>query len=83
MQKANNATLGYCENNMWINNGKTKHRISSRSKIRKNHAITAYGHAIERVETFCYLGLIFRYNNIFQARMKHNIDKAKKAPFNI
>ena len=54
MQNANNATLGYCEeNNMCMNNtGKTKYVILSRGKIRKHHAITAHGQAIERVDTF-------------------------------
>ena len=82
MQNAINATLSYCENNMRINNDKTKYMIFSRSKFRKHHAITAYGRTIERVKTFCDLGIVFRYNNIFQAAMKH-IDKATKALFKI
>ena len=31
MQNAIDATLSYCENKMWINNGRTKHMIFSRS----------------------------------------------------
>ena len=61
----------------------TKYMIFSRGKVRKHHAITAHGQAIERVDTFCYLGIVFRYNTTFQAAMKHNIDKAKKALFKI
>ena len=80
MQNAINATLSYCEvNNMCINTGKTKYMIFSRGKFRKHQAITAHDQAIERVDTFCYLGIVFRYNNTFQAAMKHNIDTAKKA----
>ena len=84
MQNAINATLSYCEvNNMCMNTGKTKCMIFSRGKVRKHHAITAHGQAIERVDTFCYLGIVFRYNNTFQAAMKYNNDKAKKALFKI
>ena len=84
VQNAINSTLSYCEvNNMCINTGKTKYMIFSRGKVRKHHAITAHGQAIERVVTFCYLGIVFRYNNTFQAPMKHNINKAKKALFKI
>ena len=68
---------------MCINTGKINYMIFSRGKVRKHHAITAHGQAIERVDTFCYLGIVFRYNNTFQAAMKHNIDKAKKTLFKI
>ena len=39
--------------------------------------------AIERVDTFCYLGVVFKYNNTFQAAIKNNVDKAKKALFKL
>ena len=55
--------------------------IFSRGKVRKTVPILAEGKALERVDTFCYLGIVFRYNNTFQAAMKYNIDKAKKALF--
>ena len=44
---------------------------------------TAYGQTIERVDTFCYLEIVFRYNNTFEAAMKQNTGKAKKALFKI
>ena len=62
MQNDFNATLGCCENNMCIKTGKTKYIVLSRAKIRKYDAITAYGQTIERVDTFCYLAIVFRYN---------------------
>ena len=37
--------------------------------------------AIERVDTFCYLGVVFKYNNTFQAAIKNNVDEAKKTIF--
>ena len=55
--------------------------IFSRGKVRKTVPILAEGKELERVDTFCYLGIVFRYNNTFQAAMKYNIDKAKKALF--
>ena len=49
--------------------------VCSRGKIRKKIKIST---AIERVDTFCYLGVVFRYNNTFQAAIRNNVDKAKK-----
>ena len=68
MQGAINATLGYCENNICIKIGKTEYMTFPRGKVQKCHAITAYGQTIERLNTFCYLGIVFRYNNTFQAQ---------------
>ena len=84
MQRAVEATLQYCkENRMCINIDKTKYMVFSRCKVRKTVPILAEGKALERVDTFCYLGIVFRFNNTFQAAMKYNIDKAKKALFKI
>ena len=52
--------------------------IFSGDKVRKIVPILADGKALERVDTFCHLGIVFRFNNTFQAAMKYNIDKAKK-----
>ena len=41
------------------------------------------GHVIERVDSFCYLGVVFKYNNTFQLAIKNNVAKAKKALFKI
>ena len=51
--------------------------------MRKIDDITIYDTPIERVDSFCYLGIVFRYNNTFQNAIKHNIDKARKAVFKI
>ena len=80
MQRAVDATLQYCkQNRININIDKTKYMIFSRGKVRKTVPILTEGKALERVGTFCYLGIVFRYNNTFQAAMKYNIDKAKKS----
>ena len=38
---------------------------------------------LERVDSFCYLEVIFKYNNTFQLTIKNKIDKAKKALFKL
>ena len=45
---------------MCINTGETKYMIFSRGKNRKYEATAAYGQTIERVDTSCYLGIVFR-----------------------
>ena len=41
------------------------------------------GNQIDRVNTFCYLGTIFKNNNSCQSSMKNNVDEAKKALFKL
>ena len=84
MQRALDATHQYCvRNNMTINASKTKFMICSRGKTRKTPTFVVNGIEIERVDTFCYLGIIFKYNNTFQSSIKNNVDKAKKALFKL
>ena len=84
MQQALDATLKYCiQNKMTINVSKTKYMICSRGKIRKQSTLYINRTAIERVDTFCHLGVVVKYNNTFQAAMKNNVDKAKKALFKL
>ena len=84
MQRALDATLKYCiQNKMTINVSKTKYMICSRGKIRKQSTLYINRTAIERVDTFCYLGVVLKYNNTFQAAMKNHVDKAKKALFKL
>ena len=68
---------------MTINVSKTKYMICSRGKIRKQSTLYFNRTAIERVHTFCYLGDMLKYNKTFQAAMKNNVDKAKKALFKL
>ena len=84
MQRALDATLKYCiQNKMTINVSKTKYMICSRGKIRKQSTLYINRTAIERFDTFCYLGVVLKYNNTFQAALKNNVDKAKKALFKL
>ena len=60
---------------------KTKLLICSRGEIRKQSTFYINRTAIQRVDTFCYLGVMLKYNNTLQAAMKNNVDKAKKVLF--
>ncbi len=53
--------------------------FSKRRTATKQYKI--YGLPVEKVDEFCYLGVIFRYNGSFLASIKHNVSKAKKALF--
>ena len=68
---------------MTINVSETKYIICSRCKIGKQSTLYINRTAIERVDTFCYLGVMLKENNTFQAAMKNNVDKAKKALFKL
>ena len=61
---------------MCINTGKTKYMMFSRGQMRKRHSITARRQTIERVDTFCCLGIVFRQKTSQEAT-KHNIDQVK------
>ena len=79
MQRALDATLKCCiQNKMTINVSKTKYMICSRGKIRKKSFIYINKTAIERVDTFCYLGVMLKYNNTFQAAIKIMSIKLKR-----
>ena len=82
MQKTLDVVSDYCRSsNLKINCGKTKYMIFSRGKVRKAQSMYINGHVIERVDNFCYLGVVFKYNNTFQIAIKNNVTKAKKALF--
>ena len=84
LQRALDATLKYCiQNKMTIKVSKNNNMICSRGKIRKQSNLYINRTAIERVDAFCYLGVVLKYNNTFQAAMKNNVDKAKKALFKL
>ena len=57
--------------------------ICSRGIIRKQSTIYINRTAIERVDNFCFLGVMLKYNNTFQAAMKNNVGRAKKALFKL
>ena len=83
MQNAVNSTMKFCtENNLQIYVSKTK-MIFLQGKIRKFKPIFYGDKIIECVDTFFYLGVVFKYNNSFLNAIKHNVDKARKAVFTL
>jgi hypothetical protein len=84
LQAALDATETYCKQwELRVNTKKTKVIIFSKGKVRKVRNFSINGTLIERVPEFCYLGTIFRYNGTFQATIKYNVDKARKALFSL
>ena len=84
IRKASSAAYQYCRNfNIRINCSKTNNMIFSRGKVRKSTVMFINNSPIERVDSFCYLGVVFKYNNTFQLTIKNNVDKAKKALFKL
>ena len=84
MQLMINATADYCKKfDMIINVGKTNYMIFSKGKIRKLSTLFINQTKLEKVNSFCYLGIIFKYNNTFELSIQHNIDKARKALFKL
>ena len=71
MQRALDATMKYCiQNKMTKNVSKTKYMICSRGKIRKQSNLYINRTAIEGVDTFCYLGVMLKYNNVSSCNEK-------------
>ena len=82
MQLMINATADYCKKfDVNIKVDKTKYMIFSKDKIKKLSTLYLNQTKVERVDSFCYLGIIFKYNNTFQLSIQHNIDKSRKALF--
>ena len=57
--------------------------ICSGGKIRKQSTLYINTTAFQRADKFCYLRVMLKYNNTFQAAMKNSVDKAKKALFKL
>ena len=84
MQKAINNTFEYCTaNDLKINVSKTKFIVFPRGKVKTVKTLYLDNTPIERADTFTYLGVMLKYNNTFQADIKHNVEKARKALFKL
>ena len=55
----------------------------SRGKVRKFKPNFYGDKIIGCVDTFCSLGVVFKYNNSFLNAIRHNVDKARKAVFKL
>ncbi|MCG8429684.1 MAG: hypothetical protein MJA29_00695, partial [Candidatus Omnitrophica bacterium] len=84
LQKNLDALSEYCDKwKLKINTDKTKILIFTRKKKRIDRNFLLNGRALEKVEEYNYLGVIFSKNgNFFKAR-KHLSDQATKALFSV
>lgn len=74
----------YCE--MWnirVNANKTKVMIFSKRKVRQNIEYYLNGQKQEIIDTFTYLGVLFKYNGCFIETRKKRVEQAHKALFSI
>ena len=75
MQRAFDAALKDCiENKMSLSVTNTKYMICSRGEIRKPPYLYLIRTAIERVDTCCFLGLSFKYDNNLKSRIDLELD---------
>ena len=58
-----------------------RYSYSSFIKVRNAKSRYINGHVIKRVDSFCHLGIVFKYNNTVQLAIKNNVAKAKRALF--
>lgn len=84
MQNSLDIFHSYCEMwNLQVNVNKTKVMIFSKRKVRKNIEFYLNGKKLEIVDTFTYLGVLFKYNGCFIETRNKRIEQAHKALFSI
>ena len=84
MQNALNIFQNYCE--LWkleVNVTKTKSMVFSKGKVRRKFEFKLQGKNIELVDTYSYLGLIFKCNGTFNEAKKKLVNQAQKALYSL
>ena len=84
MQNSLDIFHSYCE--MWnlrVNANKTKVMIFSKRKVRQNIEYYLNGQKQEIIDTFTYLGVLFKYNGCFIETRKKRVEQAHEALFSI
>jgi len=84
LQNALNIFQSYCE--IWkleVNVNKTKVMIFSKGKIRLKYEFKLQNKTVEIVDSYSYLGLIFKYNGNFNETRKKLARQAQKSLFSI
>lgn len=82
MQDALNIFQSYCE--LWklqVNVNKTKVMIFCKRKAKHKYKFTFQGAELEIVDTYTYLGVVFKYNGSFIETKKKLIDQSQKSLF--
>ena len=84
MQNSLNIFQLYCETwKLKVNVTKTKVMVFSKRKTRQNLQFILQNELLEIVDSFSYLGVIFKYNGTFFDTKKKLVDQAQKALFYI
>ena len=84
MQNSLDIFHSYCEmQNLQVNANKIKVIILGKRKVRQNIEFYLNDQKLEIVDTFTYLGLLFKYNGCFIETRKKRIEQAHKALFSI
>ena len=84
LQKALDIFESYC--NTWklqVNVNKTKVIIFCKRKVKQDIYFTIQGQVLDIVDTYSYLGVIFKYNGTFLETRKKLLEQAEKALFPI
>ena len=84
MQNALNIFQSHCE--IWkleVNVNKTKVMIFSKGEIRLKYEFKLQNKTLEIVDSYSYLGLIFKYNGNFNETRKKLAHQAQKSLFSI
>ena len=79
MQKSLDIFQSYCE--LWklqINVNKTKVMVFCKRKSRENFNFMIQGKVLEIVDTYAYLGVVFKYNGTFIETRKNWSNRHKK-----
>ena len=62
-----------------VNVNKTKVMVFSKRKSRKNYVFKLQNNLLEVVDSYSYLGIIFKYNGVFTETKKKLVNQAQKA----
>ena len=74
LQKALDIVESYCE--IWklqVNVNQTKAKIFCKKKFQHNFGFSLQGQVLEIVDTYSYLGVIFKYNSTFFRNKEKNL----------
>ena len=84
LQKALNSMYQYCVDwNLEVNPKKTKIVIFSKGKTRNHNMFTYNNIAIDVLDDFTYLGVVFNYNGNFKKEENHAAQQGNKSVFSL
>ena len=80
MQHSLNIFQSYCDTwKLNVNVNKTKVMIFSKRKVKEKFIFKLQGEVVDIVDSFSYLGVVFKYNGTYLDAKKKLVDQAQKA----